>query len=277
MEEKTEKIEEKPDKMEVEKTENMEQISGTDAEDKLEPELEELVGKSEPKKGFLERKGKEEPFLPFPEEHIQGSFKLLRNFFGIKDDFPINQLMVRSLKNMKIYFMTKDCRGLFQADSKEQLRIVNAGVKLFAKHDAKGTDCTYRIAQEGLHWLMPYITKRVLTITEKDFIRLLQVKDVSITQLEPETQAAAQKILSTEGNAGSVVYSLSPKSTKFAGLSVTGWLSKHTVHLLVKKKEIDALKKLMIDEGNFASSNPIGKEEVKNEEGKKEGLVDSNK
>lgn len=50
---------------------------------------------------------------------------------------------------------------------------------MFIKQESKiqGLQCTYRLCQEGLNYLFPYITKRIINIKENDFYILLKNRD----------------------------------------------------------------------------------------------------
>ena len=56
-----------------------------------------------------------------------------------------------------------------------QVKIINTGVKAFARADTKGSDCVFRLAQEGALSTLPFVTKRVVRPDRADTVRILQV------------------------------------------------------------------------------------------------------
>jgi len=48
------------------------------------------------------------------------------------------------------------------------LQFINAGVRLFSKIDDKVCDCKYRITQEGLATILPYLDKDILVQINKE-------------------------------------------------------------------------------------------------------------
>jgi len=187
------------------------------------------------------RKSKEEPFLPFPLSMLS-DFENLREFYGITKEFPISQLMIRSQKSPKIYYISEAVRDLLEADQeKGLLQIVNSGLKLFNKHDVKQIGCPYRICQEGLPWLFPFITKRIVEITEKDFVNLLSNKDPFLHTFSKETRDSLEPL-----EQGCLVFKLKASSKPWAGLAASGWRGKVSCHLLIPKAEVLALQKFLL-------------------------------
>jgi multisite-specific tRNA:(cytosine-C5)-methyltransferase len=61
-------------------------------------------------------------------------------------------------------------------DGKEALKVVACGLKMFERQSfgEKGTSCEYRIAQEGVPVILPYLTKQILYPSLDEFISLLR-------------------------------------------------------------------------------------------------------
>ncbi|CDW54989.1 tRNA (cytosine(34) C(5)) methyltransferase [Trichuris trichiura] len=84
------------------------------------------------------------------------------DFYGMKGSFDHLPLLVRSSDNSKkanIYL------------------IINAGLRIFGRSSAKAETCIFRLAQEGVHFLFPMITRRVVTITMSDLTKLLKTNE----------------------------------------------------------------------------------------------------
>jgi tRNA (cytosine34-C5)-methyltransferase len=57
-------------------------------------------------------------------------------------------------------------------------KMINTGVKLFARNEAGGKAMIpYRICQDGLYCVQPFITKRVFSLTRDELLRLLCERD----------------------------------------------------------------------------------------------------
>ena len=65
----------------------------------------------------------------------------------------------------KVYFISKQASDYLYSDSfKQQLNLINIGVHAFQRNNSKfnGTECIYRIVQDGVINILPYMTKRVV-------------------------------------------------------------------------------------------------------------------
>ena len=53
------------------------------------------------------------------------------------------------------------------------MSLVNLGVTVFQRNNSKfsGTDCIYRIVQDGVLNILPYLTKRVIKTTSLDIFK----------------------------------------------------------------------------------------------------------
>ncbi len=71
---------------------------------------------------------------------------------------------------------------------------MNTGVKTFARADNKWTPCDFRLANEGLQCLLPFIKGRKITVPKEDLLILLLNNDENtppkIDTLSQETQDA---------------------------------------------------------------------------------------
>jgi len=177
--------------------------------------------------------------LPLNKDSLE-ALKQLKTEFGIKDDFPISQLFSRSEKSPIMYFVSPGVKELFVNDKQDRLLVINMGIKMFIKHHVTDSKCPYRLSQEGMPWLFPYITKRIITITEKDFDILLTTKDPFFSTFTDSVQRGLQAL-----DQGPVVFVLDPKcKRKAAGMALSGWRGKVSCHLLVQKSEISVLSEL---------------------------------
>lgn len=61
-------------------------------------------------------------------------------------------------------------------------------MKVFCKADDKVAECPYRIAQEGIATLLPYLdSKNLVRLTKNELIALMQRELIAHEELSPET------------------------------------------------------------------------------------------
>jgi len=231
-----------------------EELNSFPVEEKKMGEItEELSGEVEDISSRVTGGRMEDPFLPFPDKMLP-VLQSLQDFFGISKNFPFSQLLIRSKKANTIYFVTQAARDLLLNDDCHRLRIVNTGVKMFAKHDAKDSiyKCPYRICSEGTNFLLPFLSKRVINITEADLINLLTKRDPYIKTFSTE---ARDMINQTEF--GSLVFVLVATSKpELNGMAVSAWKGKVSCHLLASREDLVVLRRSFgIEEKNQNRDN----------------------
>lgn len=121
---------------------------------------------------------KEDPFVFFKEE--EPVWHGIQSFFDIDNAklnaFKPTQLLVRSLagKKKNIYFCSQAVKELVQANE-ETIKIINTGVRVFARCDHRHMRCEFRLANEGLEAIYDVIgDRRCIEVTKDDMITLLQ-------------------------------------------------------------------------------------------------------
>ncbi|WIA32878.1 hypothetical protein OEZ86_006052 [Tetradesmus obliquus] len=142
-----------------------------------------------------------DPIIPVEDPTI---IKMLVDFYGVEASFPLaTHLITRSLEAAfpkRLYYVSDALLAVLLADVRESLKITATGLKLFERHELRGKElgkCQYRIAQEGLPFLLPHLTKQVIRLPVADFMRLLADRNVpllipsSAAGSEAETAAAA--------------------------------------------------------------------------------------
>ncbi|KAI8347174.1 S-adenosyl-L-methionine-dependent methyltransferase [Mortierella sp. GBAus27b] len=150
---------------------------------KLEPtEDEPLEGVKRARTGLsrAERYGapavKEEPFLFLDANNTD--VELFSNFYGLDNDFPKDQFLVRSEgeKNKTIYFVSEAVKSILTSDDIHRLKVVNTGVRTFIRQDSNTpANCSFRIHNEGIAMMRQFVSdKRVMTVQLKEVVTLLQ-------------------------------------------------------------------------------------------------------
>ena len=140
---------------------------------------------SEPKK-----KIEDEREVLFVNEKFKDKINWIKNYYGIEDEFPFDQLVTFSNICKKINFASKGVIDLLKLDKENKLKVENAGVKLFKANKQKDENatnfCLYRVCQDGLMYLLPFMHKRIYFVDEKFFIEVLSKKEIKHDDIKDE-------------------------------------------------------------------------------------------
>jgi 16S rRNA C967 or C1407 C5-methylase (RsmB/RsmF family) len=148
-----------------------------EVEDKVEveAEVEEKVGGRGKLNLMRDKDGKRNPkqgkddFVPVEDAVMQPMIE----YYGLSSDFPKGQYMTRAGGDAKvIYYIAKPVKDLIDLGLQDRVTVINSGLKGFIRNN-KDCDCRYRIAQEGVHFLVPFIKKRNFVICRDDFNRCM--------------------------------------------------------------------------------------------------------
>jgi 16S rRNA C967 or C1407 C5-methylase (RsmB/RsmF family) len=138
-----------------------------------------------------EKLGKDD-FVPVDDEILLS----LIDFYGLSsaDGFPKELFMTRAGGASKIiYFIANGVKELIDIGLQDRITVVNSGLKSFVRNN-KECDCTYRIAQEGVHFLLPYITKRKFVINLDDFKKCMTGEVAALAGFSEEFQEGARPV-----------------------------------------------------------------------------------
>jgi len=138
----------------------------------------------------MARKGKEDEYYP----STSVKWESLVEYYGLSEDFPVDQCMVRSTTTAKsIYFISKPVKGLLfdSGLANRKLMIIHTGLKAFERNTNEGT-VDYRISQEGVHFVLPYMTTnkfnpRRMVVSLEDFKASMQIDPFLIANLKDDT------------------------------------------------------------------------------------------
>lgn len=86
-----------------------------------------------------------------------------------------------------VYLVSKSASDALAADHHRELKVVAAGMKAFERKVGSDRSIEYRLLQEGIHLLAPYISKRKVEVTIQDFCNLLEAGQVSLSSMSPTT------------------------------------------------------------------------------------------
>ncbi|KAG5326419.1 NSUN2 methyltransferase, partial [Pseudoatta argentina] len=154
---------------------------------------EEKKSREPPKKRRRMTGYREDPFVFFKDQ-TEDVWQSIKDFYGISDDLDPHCLLVRCHEGKKknIYFTSPAIRDIV-IFNENKVKMINTGVKTFVRCDNKNMNCAFRLAQEGMHSIIRYISNdRKVQISKEDLIMLLQNDDPhtppEIVKLNAETQ-----------------------------------------------------------------------------------------
>ncbi|VDM65901.1 unnamed protein product, partial [Strongylus vulgaris] len=153
-----------------------------------------------------------------------------RNHYGIRDDFEYQNLFCRRLAENDF-----NCRQLFYANSTVKdfvqrnmanVSIQNAGMKMFSRNEQKVEATRFRLSQEGIRHLLPYMDKQIVKINQDDMLKILKTEETMI----PLESLQCKDAIRAQSPGSLVLY------TDRAD-PVCTWVGYHTVAPYVGKEE----------------------------------------
>lgn len=120
---------------------------------------------------------KEDPYVFFEEN--DPVWEEIQKYYDLDASFNPLCLLTRcsNEKKKNIYFCSDKVKDFVKLNE-GTIKIINTGVKTFARCDNKNMQCRFRLAQEGLPSSNPFIgDQRRLEITKEDLVILLQCTD----------------------------------------------------------------------------------------------------
>ena len=134
----------------------------------------------------------EAPFVFF--EPTEPNVLAIQKYFQL-DTFPVHLLLTRNEVERKrqIYFVSEGVRAVMTAENKDQLKMIYAGLKVFARSENTEKECDFRLAQDGLHVVIPHLKAQSIDILEADLVVLMNEDYPFFLSLSAETQAVVEK------------------------------------------------------------------------------------
>ncbi|KAE8748043.1 hypothetical protein FOCC_FOCC005238 [Frankliniella occidentalis] len=191
--------------------------------------------KGNPKKNPKSRGYKEDPFVFFSES--EELWPVLQEAYDLKSELSCTSFLTRCAvgKKKNIYFTTPALRDLIK-NNEQRIKIINTGVKAFARCDNKAMKCCFRLAQEGLKCIESFIgPKRRIRVDKDDLVLLLTCQDPSCPPEIEKYSAPTQEALNRLEDHGSFVVEFEGK-TSFGRQLVTtlvGWKGTRSVRAYV--------------------------------------------
>nr|XP_057902392.1 RNA cytosine C(5)-methyltransferase NSUN2 [Doryrhamphus excisus] len=179
---------------------------------------------------------KEDPFVFLSED--DPIFTTMQSFYDLSPNFPKLNVLTRTHEGKKrhLYMVSKELRNVLINNS-ERMKVINTGVKVWSRNsDGEEFGCAFRVAQEGIYTLQPYIRSRIITVSVEDIKVLLTQENPFLSKLEDDAQAQANKI-----EMGSIVLKYIPNPDKpkepQCPIQLCGWRGKTSIRAFVARNE----------------------------------------
>ncbi|XP_047587847.1 RNA cytosine C(5)-methyltransferase NSUN2 isoform X2 [Lutra lutra] len=179
---------------------------------------------------------KEDPFVFIPED--DPLFPPIQKFYALDPSFPKMNLLTRTTEGKKrqLYMVSKELRNVLVNNS-ERMKVINTGIKVWCRNNSgEEFDCAFRLAQEGIYTLYPFINSRIITVSIEDVKILLTQENPFFRKLSSETYSQAKDLAK-----GSIVLKYEPDPAKPDTLQcpivLCGWRGKASIRTFVPKNE----------------------------------------
>ena len=216
-------------------------------------------------KGGVRFAGGLDAIMPVTDSNVIDS---ITDTYGIdRSKLPLHKNAVTrtadSSRPKRVYMLTDGLREFLAADHREALKVIAAGVKIFERQEHKdvGTNgpapCDYRLTQDGLHMMLPFVTKQIVHPTLAELKLILQKRSLNLAE-DPDRPDRAlfldekTKQEVSEMRNGSCVFlprietdadraMLQESASTPEEIAIACWKGKNSVNLLVSKVETDHL------------------------------------
>ncbi|XP_077404450.1 RNA cytosine C(5)-methyltransferase NSUN2 [Vanacampus margaritifer] len=179
---------------------------------------------------------KEDPFVFLSED--DPVFTTIQSFYDLSPNFPKRNVLTRTHEGKKrhLYMVSKELRNVMLNNS-ERMKVVNTGVKVWSRNsDGEEFGCAFRLAQEGIYTLQPYIRSRIITVSVEDIKVLLTQENPFFSKLGDDAHAQAKKIVM-----GSIVLKYIPNPNNpeepQCSIQLCGWRGKTSIRAFVPRNE----------------------------------------
>lgn len=196
---------------------------------------------------------KEDPFVFFTDD--EPVWKEMKTFFEIDETklstFKSTQMLTRTAtgKKKNIYFCSDAVKQLVLANE-DNIKIINTGVKAFARCDHRNMSCGFRIANEGLDAIGQVIGgNRRIQVTKSDMIHLLEnTSPTKPPNIEAMSDSLVERMQAIESGSCLLVY----KDDDGFEITVVGWKGAKTIRAYIDLNDsIHILRLLGADVSKF--------------------------
>ncbi|UYV61523.1 NSUN2 [Cordylochernes scorpioides] len=136
---------------------------------------------------------KEDPYIFLTED--DPTWPLIRDSYSLSPEFPHCQLLSRCKegKARNLYYVTKSVKDLVERNA-DHVKIINTGVRVFSRSDAKNAKCSFRMTQEGMPTLLPYYNGPRVELPAEDMGAILTNEYPTMDMFSAETQAKMEEL-----------------------------------------------------------------------------------
>uniref|UniRef100_A0A452I6X0 tRNA (cytosine(34)-C(5))-methyltransferase n=1 Tax=Gopherus agassizii TaxID=38772 RepID=A0A452I6X0_9SAUR len=179
---------------------------------------------------------KEDPFVFLSED--DPLFPPIEKFYALDPSFPKMNLLTRTQEGKKrqLYMVSKELRNVLLNNS-ERMKVINTGIKVWSRNsDGEQFGCAFRLAQEGIYTLYPFINARIINVCIEDVKVLLTQENPFLSKFSSETHKRVKDLAM-----GSIVLKYEPDPSKPDTLQcpivLCGWHGKTSLRAFVPKNE----------------------------------------
>ncbi|EDO39248.1 predicted protein, partial [Nematostella vectensis] len=183
---------------------------------------------------------KEDPFILLPDDDPH--WPIIRDYFGFVPSFPSAQLLIRSIggKKRNVYLVSRNVQALLECagGDNDDVKLISAGVKTLTRCDGEELGCEFRLMQEGIENVVPYVTKRKVFITQEDVFTLVRHDKPFSNKFSQSTRDQLSKV----SGLGCVIFlydpeSHSPSDTIKCNLCFCGWKARTSIRALMSRSD----------------------------------------
>lgn len=212
-------------------------------EDEEESKKQKLDEKTDqkPKKERLPRDANEEPFIFLDPQHPE--LAKCWPFYGFSEDFPRDCTLVRNATGeplRTIYYVAPVIRDILTI-TEQKLKVIHGGIKLFVAQRSDTGSCPWRVQNESLHTIKPFLSDaRLLKCNLKLLEKLFQeafpkIDAIKEEGIDPEFSERLDAM--SEG----CVFLTVERGEGLEDLFLPLWKGRTNVNLMVNKKDTNEL------------------------------------
>lgn len=178
-----------------------------------------------------------------------GVLKDVREFYGLSDTFPMDQLISKSSISKVLHYAAREISlNLLQQLQASRIKVVYSGCKVLVKCSISGSSCGYRMAQTGVHIMLPYISKRRLSVPREDFYHLLHSNQQEQVKFDKLSDSVNEALSSIEP--GCLIICLEGD----ASFHLTAWRGQSSVMAMAAKQDLITLQAAFSESSHHQSS-----------------------
>lgn len=193
------------------------------------------------KKPKMPRDANEEPFVFLDSEHE--ALKRCFEFYDFSDDFPRDCTLVRNATGeptRTIYYVSPILREILNSDE-QKLKIIHAGVKLFASQRNDNGNCPWRVQNESLGIIKKFLGPKRQVTGNLDLLKLLFEEAFPKIQHVKENKVDAKFSEALAPLDDGCVFMTIERTGNAEDLYLPLWKGKSNLNLMVNKKDTQEL------------------------------------